>query len=203
VSGHDLIIDRSHFGLTPKIGAAISIEAAIAMTTSRTPHSSRNKVDTTTLYTILGVYKTATSADIKAAYRALALKHHPDKGGDSDTFKIIARAYKVLSDDDTRQRYDRFGEEGSGGGARPPAPPAPLGASSTRVTVAVTKFRAPCCWCGSRGHRPAQCPEWRCWTCRSPHHMKAECPERGCWTCGSYDHMQVQCPERNGGWLPR
>ena len=57
--------------------------------------------------------------------RALALKHHPDKGGDSDTFKIIARAYKVLSDDDTRQRYDRFGEEGSGGGARPPAPPAP------------------------------------------------------------------------------
>ena len=142
-------------------------------------------------------------ADIKAAYRALAMKYHPDKGGDSDTFKIIARAYEVLSDDDMRQRYDRFGEEGSGGGARPPAPPAPPGASSTRVTVAVTKFRAPCCWCGSRGHRPAQCPEWRCWTCRSPHHMKAECPERGCWTCGSYDHMQVQCPERNGGWLPR
>ena len=46
-------------------------------------------VDTTKLYETLGVDKTASSKDIKKAYRALSRQHHPDKGGNEDTFKKI------------------------------------------------------------------------------------------------------------------
>ncbi len=52
------------------------------------------------------------SADIKKAYRKLAVKHHPDKGGDEATFKEITRAYEVLSNEEKRQIYDQYGEEG-------------------------------------------------------------------------------------------
>merc|ERR1719355_438936 len=74
--------------------------------------------DTTAFYKVLEVDKRASEADIKKAYRKLAVKHHPDKGGDPEKFKDITRAYEVLSDDEKRKRYDRFGEEGleEGGG---------------------------------------------------------------------------------------
>jgi molecular chaperone DnaJ len=64
-------------------------------------------------YDILGVGKKSTSSEIKKSYRKLAMKYHPDKNhGDvksEDKFKEIKEAYEVLSDDDSRRKYDRFG----------------------------------------------------------------------------------------------
>merc|ERR1719324_65884 len=76
---------------------------------------SKKPADTTKFYKLLEVDKNASNADIKKAYRKLAIKHHPDKGGDPETFKEITRAYEVLSDTDKRAKYDRFGEEGLDG----------------------------------------------------------------------------------------
>lgn len=57
-------------------------------------------------YQILGVDKTADDATIKKAYRKLVVKHHPDKGGNADTFASISEAYDILSDDKLRTQYD-------------------------------------------------------------------------------------------------
>jgi DnaJ-class molecular chaperone len=65
-----------------------------------------------TLYKELNVEPNATSSEIKKAYRKLALIHHPDKNGDPETFKKITAAYEILSDDEKRQQYDRFGMNG-------------------------------------------------------------------------------------------
>ncbi len=64
------------------------------------------------LYKVLGVEKSASKADIKKAYRNLAKKHHPDKGGDAEKFKKINEAYEVLGDDQKRANYDQFGSAG-------------------------------------------------------------------------------------------
>jgi molecular chaperone DnaJ len=68
----------------------------------------------------LGVRREASPADLKSAYRKLALKLHPDKNpGDAqaeEKFKEAAEAYSVLSDPDKRQRYDAYGHAGLGGG---------------------------------------------------------------------------------------
>ncbi len=66
-------------------------------------------------YTTLKVSKTATPAEIKAAYRKLARKHHPDLNPDHQEeaekqFKEINEAHEVLSDPDKRQKYDQFGQ---------------------------------------------------------------------------------------------
>ncbi len=70
-------------------------------------------------YEILSVAKTATDAEIKAAYRKLAIQHHPDKNPDDhtaeDKFKEAAEAYSVLSDANKRAAYDRFGHSGANG----------------------------------------------------------------------------------------
>ncbi|HVN57899.1 MAG TPA: molecular chaperone DnaJ [Bacteroidales bacterium] len=69
-------------------------------------------------YEILGVPKTASKDEIKKAYRKQALKFHPDKNpGDKsaeEKFKEAAEAYEVLSNDDKRARYDRYGHSGLG-----------------------------------------------------------------------------------------
>ena len=57
-------------------------------------------------YSTLGVGKNANADDIKKAYRKLAGKHHPDKGGDTATFQRIEEAYRILSDPNQRQQYD-------------------------------------------------------------------------------------------------
>jgi curved DNA-binding protein len=60
----------------------------------------------TNFYDTLGVSKDASQDDIKKAYRSLANKHHPDKGGNQDTFKDISVAYDTLSDPTKRSEYD-------------------------------------------------------------------------------------------------
>lgn len=64
------------------------------------------------LYELLGLQRGCSEDDIKKAYKRLALKHHPDKGGDPEQFKEISHAYAVLSDGDKRAIYDRYGHEG-------------------------------------------------------------------------------------------
>ena len=69
-------------------------------------------------YNILGVSKDASDEEIKKAYRKLAHKHHPDKGGGDETkFKEINEAYQVLSDKQKRGQYDQFGSSFDQAGA--------------------------------------------------------------------------------------
>jgi molecular chaperone DnaJ len=61
-------------------------------------------------YQILGVEQSASTEDIKKAYRRLAHKYHPDKkGGDEKKFKEISEAYQILNDKNKREQYDKFG----------------------------------------------------------------------------------------------
>jgi len=69
-------------------------------------------VDNTGFYELLGVAKDADDATLKKTYRKLAMKHHPDRGGDPAKFQEIQQAYDVLSDADKRKVYDRYGKEG-------------------------------------------------------------------------------------------
>lgn len=73
-------------------------------------------------YEILGVDKNADQAAIKKAYRKVALKFHPDRNPDDksaeDKFKEAAEAYEILSDEDKKARYDRYGHAGVDGNAR-------------------------------------------------------------------------------------
>ena len=57
-------------------------------------------------YEVLGVERGADAMAIKAAYKKMAVKHHPDKGGDEETFKRVAEAYEVLADTEKRRMYD-------------------------------------------------------------------------------------------------
>ncbi|WP_009633364.1 molecular chaperone DnaJ [Synechocystis sp. PCC 7509] len=71
-------------------------------------------------YEILGVSRNADKEELKSSYRRLARKYHPDvnkEAGAEDRFKEISRAYEVLSEPETRERYDRFGEAGVAAGA--------------------------------------------------------------------------------------
>lgn len=67
-------------------------------------------------YEILGVAKGASTDEIKKAYRKLAMKYHPDQGGDQEKFKEINEAYQVLGDDAKRRQYDQFGHAANQGG---------------------------------------------------------------------------------------
>jgi len=58
-------------------------------------------------YSTLGVQRNASQEEIKKAYRSLAMKYHPDRGGDTNKFKQIEEAYRVLSDTNSRAEYDQ------------------------------------------------------------------------------------------------
>jgi molecular chaperone DnaJ len=76
-----------------------------------------------TLYDTLGVSKSASADEIKKAYRKLAREYHPDRNpGDAsaeEKFKEVQHAYDVLSDDEKRKQYDRFGSQNGRGPAGP------------------------------------------------------------------------------------
>ena len=75
-------------------------------------------------YEVLGVARDASPSEIKKAYRKLAMKHHPDQNPDDpkaeERFKEIGEAYEVVSDEEKRAAYDRYGhaafKNGGGGG---------------------------------------------------------------------------------------
>jgi len=78
-------------------------------------------------YEVLGVSRDASQGDIKKSYRKLAMKHHPDQNPDDpkaeEKFKEIGEAYEVISDEEKRAAYDRYGHAafksgGGGGGGR-------------------------------------------------------------------------------------
>ena len=70
-------------------------------------------------YEVLGVAKNASDAEIKSAYKKLAIKYHPDRNPNNkeaeEKFKEAAEAYDILRDKDKRARYDQFGFAGMGG----------------------------------------------------------------------------------------
>ncbi len=69
-------------------------------------------------YQILGINRNASKDDIKKAYRKLAHKYHPDKsGGDETKFKEINEAYQILSDENKKNQYDKYGRVFEGGQA--------------------------------------------------------------------------------------
>ncbi len=73
-------------------------------------------------YQLLGVSRGASQEELKKAYRKLARELHPDANPNNaeaeEKFKEVSRAYEVLSDEDSRARYDQFGEAGISGGGR-------------------------------------------------------------------------------------
>ncbi|KAL8643351.1 MAG: hypothetical protein Q9228_000073 [Teloschistes exilis] len=83
----------------------------------------------TEFYEILGVEKSCSDAEVKKAYRKLSLLTHPDKNGyegADEAFKMVSRAFQVLSDADKKQKYDRFGGDPDnrfGSGSAPSASP--------------------------------------------------------------------------------
>lgn len=64
-------------------------------------------------YDDLGIPKESSPEEIHKAYRKKAMETHPDKGGDAQSFSLILKAYKILSDPDSKEHYDRTGEEKS------------------------------------------------------------------------------------------
>jgi DnaJ-class molecular chaperone len=74
-------------------------------------------------YSTLGLQRNASDAEIKKAYRSMAMKYHPDRGGDEKKFKEISQAYEFLSDPQKKQIIDLGGDPnaqpGMGGGQGP------------------------------------------------------------------------------------
>lgn len=79
-------------------------------------------VKDTKFYDALGVSPTASDTELKKAYRKAALKYHPDKNSTPEAvekFKEISHAYEILSDEQKRDIYDQYGEEGLSGQGGP------------------------------------------------------------------------------------
>jgi len=92
-------------------------------------------------YSVLGVSKSATSEEIKKAFRKLAVKYHPDRNPDNkaaeEKFKEISEAYEVLGDAEKRKKYDQFGRywQQAGQGVK-----SPWGSQGAKTNVNVNNF---------------------------------------------------------------
>lgn len=112
------------FGGFPGFGAGTQcLNQTADFLGSESPSDQGGDIDNKALYDALGVPQNATQEEIKKAYRKLAIKHHPDKGGDPEKvikigifvirqFKEITAAYEVLSNPEKRQLYDKYGIDG-------------------------------------------------------------------------------------------
>jgi curved DNA-binding protein len=65
-------------------------------------------------YSILGIDRNATEQDIRKAYKKMSMQHHPDRGGDEETFKKVNEAYSTLKDPQKKQMYDMGGNPNQG-----------------------------------------------------------------------------------------
>ena len=103
---------RRRRGVIARIVVAIAVAMAIAMGAC----ASAASASSTDLYAALGVQRTSSGDQIKRAYRKLALKYHPDKNPGDDAaaskFSEIGNAYEVLSNEEKRKIYDRYGADG-------------------------------------------------------------------------------------------
>jgi DnaJ family protein A protein 2 len=86
-------------------------ESAHGFGGGETPDTDK-EVDNKALYDMLEVPQTATTEEIKKAYKKKAMKHHPDKGGDPEKFKEISGAHEILTNAEKREIYDKYGLEG-------------------------------------------------------------------------------------------
>ena len=76
------------------------------------PFIQQNNIQDDEYYNTLGVSRGSNLKDIKKAYWKLARVYHPDKGGNEEKFKKISHAYEILSDENKRAKYDKFGKQG-------------------------------------------------------------------------------------------
>lgn len=160
-------------------------------------------------YDILGVSRDATPDDIKKAYRKLAMKEHPDKGGDPERFKKISEAYEILSDDQKRSQYDApqhphdiFGMFGDMFRSREPNRCAdevkeisiPLARAYTGADMKFKITLNTLCTCGK------SCPQCKGQgSIRISHPMFPIAMEQGCPQCGGRGMLSVGCSQCTNG----
>jgi molecular chaperone DnaJ len=101
-------------------------------------------------YRVLGVSPQASGAEIKAAYRALVKRHHPDAGGDASTILALNAAWEVLGDGDRRRRYDAqrlpveaHAKAAAEGVARPAGRPSAGAAGDEEITLWLQQVYGP------------------------------------------------------------
>ena len=162
-----------------RIGERLLRPAMVSVSTGPSLNQNRPRVRLPAdYYQTLDVDRGATDVEIKAAYRRLALRWHPDRNpGDKaaeDRFKELSIAYAVLSDEEKRQRYDRYGVVDGAGplGGAPTSPRRP--SSSTRSSATCSA------WPGGARPPGATCAtRWRSTSRRRRSAVKRSSPSSG------------------------